>query len=351
MIYSQSYWNDVKKVILCIPNLEKLYNKTILIAGATGMICSSVAEIIFYLNKEIDSNIKMYFAARSKERIVKRFPNYIEGQDYFYINFDAVIPSEINLITDYIIYGASNADPAGYIKEPVETILSNIIGVNSLLQLASNNNACRFLFISSSEVYGNKAGNNPYKEDDYGFIDILNSRACYPNAKRTAETLCIAYAEEYNADVVIARPGHIYGGTISESDSRASAQFSRKAVSGDNIVMKSAGAQKRSYCYSLDCASAILSILLNGENRNAYNISNKNSIVTIREMAEELAKVSNTKIISTSPSEEEAKGYNMMINSALDSDKLESIGWRPCFDLNMGIKRTFDILKLQQSKV
>lgn len=116
----------------------------------------------------------------------------------------------------------------------------------------------RLLYVSSSEVYGNKTGNQPYKEKDYGYVDILNQRACYPSAKRAAETLCTAYGQEYGLDTVIVRPGHIYGPTITETDSRASAQFTQNAIEGEDIVMKSAGMQMRSYCYVLDCAYPIL---------------------------------------------------------------------------------------------
>ena len=59
--------------------------------------------------------------------------------------------------------------------------------------------------------------------------------------------------------------------------------------------MKSAGTQLRSYCYVLDCATAILTVLLNGESGEAYNVSNKNSVVTIREMAEAFAEVGGKK--------------------------------------------------------
>lgn len=117
-------------------------------------------------------------------------------------------------------------------------------------------------------------------------MDILNQRASYPSAKRASETLCIAYGIEYGVDTVIVRPGHIYGPSITESDSRASAQFTRNVVAGKDIVMKSAGTQVRSYCYTLDCASAVLTVLLNGQTGNAYNISNKNSICTISDIAQ-----------------------------------------------------------------
>ena len=70
---------------------------------------------------------------------------------------------------------------------------------------------------------------------------------------------------EYNLETVIVRPGHVYGPTQTEEDSRASAQFLRSAVNKTPIIMKSGGHQLRSYCHCFDCASAILTVLLIGK--------------------------------------------------------------------------------------
>lgn len=324
--------------------MKELHGKKILITGATGMICSTVAELLFEMNRKENAAITVILAGRSRERMEKRFEELSEGKDYIFAEFDATKECTLDMDVDYIIHGASNAYPGVYAKQPVETMIGNITGTNGLLILARDRKAKRFLFISSSEVYGLKEEARPYKEDDYGFIDILKSRACYPNAKRAAETLCASYIDEYNLDCVIVRPGHIYGPQITDSDNRASAQFTRKALSGENIVMKSAGTQMRSYCYTEDCARAILTVLTQGECGQAYNISNKNSVVSIRQVAEELAKCAGTKVVFENPSDEEAKGYNLMDNSALDATKLESLGWKAEYSLEDGVRKTLQVL-------
>ena len=338
--YCDEYWQDVKLVSEQIPNLKHLFGSSVLISGATGMICSSVTEILLYLNKMQDAHIQIILAGRSRERIKERFYCFEDGNDYIFIPYDATSSNPIDIKSDFIIHGASNADPGKFAIEPVETMLANIIGLNALLKSAIDNKAKRLLYISSSEVYGRKNERRPYRESDYGFVDILNPRASYPSSKRAAETLCSAYSAEYGLDTVIVRPGHIYGPTITESDSRASAQFTRKAKAGENIIMKSAGIQLRSYCYTLDCASAILTVLINGKCGDAYNISNSKSIVTIREMAEALAQVGGLKIIFENPSVLEQKSYNMMDNSSLDSKKLEMIGWSAISNMKDGALKT-----------
>lgn len=337
--YCNEYWQDVKNVVLNIPNIEYLREKSILITGATGLICSAVTELLFYLNSN-GFHMKIYLAGRNKKRIEERFYEFKEGTDYLFIEYDATKTMDIDLNADYIIHGASNANPAIFTEQPVETMLCNLIGLNNLLSLAVEKKYKRVLYISSSEIYGNISEVRPYRETDYGFIDILNMRASYPSSKRAAETMCISYNTEFDLDTVIVRPGHIYGPSITKTDSRASAEFTRNAVSGEDIIMKSEGRQLRSYCYSLDCASAILTVLINGEKNNAYNISNKNSVCTISDIADALANCVGKKVIFMNPTHKEQQGYNLMSNSSLDSQKLEQLGWQAMFPLIEGTERT-----------
>ena len=350
MQYTQEYWNDVASIINNIPNVERLYNKNILVTGATGMVCSTVIDVISWLNKKRNAQVHLILAGRSREKIEVRFKDVLGQDEYKFVKYDATKSQKLEFKVDYIIHGASNANPAIYAREPVETLLGNIIGLNSVLEIAKNNPDSRTLYISSSEVYGNRTdgSNEPYKEDDYGFVDILNPRACYPNGKRTAETLCATYRQEYGVDFVTVRLGHIYGPSITKADTRASAAFTRDVAEGRNIVMKSAGNQLRSYCYTLDCASAILAVLMNGKSGGAYNISNKDSIVSIRDMAEALAKAGNVKVVFENPSDAERKSYNLMNNSSLDSEKLEALGWRPTFGLVDGIERTLMFIETKK---
>ena len=336
-MYSPKLKENASKVIDNIPDIEKLFGKTIFITGGTGMICSAIADILFYLNDKKSAKINVIFAGRSRESVERRFPE----DKWDFVEFDATKPYDVKKEVDFVIHGASNADPSAVAKYPVETIISNTSGLNDVVK---NTTAERYLYISSSEVYGN-SDKAPYKEEDYGYVDILNMRACYPSSKRLAETLCASYVEEYGKDIVIVRPGHIYGPTISSRDSRASAQFSRMAVNGEDIVMKSAGTQLRSYTYVYDCASAILAVLLKGENKNAYNISNKDSICTIKDIAEALANAGGSKIVFEEPSDSEKKSYNLMSNSSLNSEKIEKLGWKAAFDLTTGVEQTIEVLR------
>lgn len=342
LLYTDEYWNDVDAVSKCIPNIDKLRGRTILITGATGMIGSAVVEILLHMNHTRNFHTKVILAGRSRSRIAKRFQLLVNNGDFSFLYYDA---DKGNLNTgtlkpDFIIHAASPADPHSFATKPVETMLANISGLVGLLDILKMNRSGRLLYLSSSEVYGKTGLSQPFSEGDYGYVDILNFRACYPSAKRAAETLCSSYRKEYGVDFVVARPGHVYGPSIKDDDSRVSAEFTRCAVNHRPLVLKSSGLQLRSYCYTLDCGSAILSILLNGYSGNAYNISNKYSIVTIRKLAELFSSSAHVPVIFKDSTNEEKKVFNMMDNSSLNSKQLENLGWKPCFDIQRGIIAT-----------
>lgn len=83
---------------------------------------------------------------------------------------------------------------------------------------------------------------------------------------------------------------------------------------------------------------------MNGESGNAYNISNPNSIATIREIAEAFAEAGGKKVVFELPTDAEKQGYNLMDNSSLTSKKLEALGWKGMFDLKTGVAHTLKCL-------
>lgn len=345
-IYKSKTWiKDLDLEISHLEELNKLNGKTIVITGSTGLICSAVADLLFRYNECYEGTINIVLAGRSNERVNDRFSRYV-GKNYFhFVHFDATDEGNGFLLeSDYIIHGASNASPNKIVEEPVETMTSNIIGLKKLLDCARINSICRVLYVSSSEVYGNKVDVAPFKEQDYGYIDLLNPRNSYSVAKRASETLCVSYSDEYNVDTVIVRPGHIYGPTSLPSDNRVSSIWPHSVVKGEPIIMKSDGSQIRSYCYCLDCAAAILKVLVLGEKQTAYNISNPNSIISIKEMAQLLVDSAGTDLIMEAPSDLEVKGFNPMSNSSLDSTSLIALGWQGLFDGQLGFSHTVQVL-------
>lgn len=347
MKYTDLYQEELHIICESI-DLTSMKGKSILITGCSGLIGSSVVDILIYANRYMETDIEIYLAALTREEIENRFAPFVNEPYLHYVHYNALKPVDFSFKADYVIHAASNAHPAAYAKEPVETLMANVNGIKELLDYARAVGSRRVLYISSSEVYGQKAhSEKPYCESDYGYVDILNPRACYPSGKRASETLCAAYTDEYQVDTVVVRPGHIYGPTMTPFDSRAASQFAREAAVGRNILMKSAGTQLRSYCYGADCASAILTVLLKGDSAEAYNISNPDSVISIRQLAQAYAEYAGCYVEFEAASDQEQQSFNMMDNSSLTSDKLEALGWKANFSLKEGVRRTIELLREQ----
>ena len=250
-------------------------------------------------------------------------------------------PLESNVQFDYIVHAASNANPKFYATQPVEVMKANIDGVANLIEYGLTHGMKRFLYVSSGEVYGEGDG-RVFTEDYSGYVDPAKPRSCYPSSKRAAETLCVSYAAEYGADVVIARPCHVYGPHFTEQDNRVYAQFIRNVLRGEDIVMKSTGEQFRSWCYVVDCASALLHILLKGGSGEAYNIADANSNISIRELAETIAKIGGKKVVIDMPDADEQKGFNVVTKSVFSTEKLELLGWRAQSNMLDGLSHAIE---------
>jgi nucleoside-diphosphate-sugar epimerase len=337
------YEEDIITVANYNIDWDRLNNKNILITGATGLIGSFLIDVLMFRNKHYGSQISIYAIGRNSIRAKNRFGMYWENPLFKFIEQDVVEKINLSENVDYIIHGASNAYPASFASDPVGTMKANIVGLFNLFDYGIEKKIKRVLYISSGEVYGEGTGND-FTESYSGYIDHLTPRSCYPASKRSAETLCISYSFQCDIDVVIVRPCHIYGPTITEADNRAFAQFIRDVLAKKDVILKSKGEQYRSYCYVADCVSALLVVLLDGKTRNAYNIANKDSNVTIAELAHYIASAGDRKVVFDIPTNEEKRGYSVISRAVLDSSKLEYLGWKAAYSLPEGIQRTIHIL-------
>lgn len=313
------------------------HNKSFLITGANGLIGSYLAE---YLHA-VGANV--YAMSRSIEKLEKRFG---KESGINLIEQDLNEPMAEDLKFDYIIHAASNSHPLAFSVDPVGTMKTNLLGTINLLECVRKNGG-KLLYLSTGEIYGNNT-DHEFTEDDLGEVDTKIARSCYPESKRAAETLCVSYSAQYGVKTNIARLCYVYGATITETNSRADAQFLRNALNGEDIVMKSKGLQRRTYCYIADCVSALLYILIHGENAGVYNIANPNSIVSVAEYAQTLANIAGVELKFELPDAVEAQGYSKQADSILSAQKLINLGWKPQFDLREGLEHTYFIKKGQE---
>lgn len=318
-----TYKEDIQNATKIDLPWGKLSGCNILITGATGLIGSCLVEVLME-RPQRDYNV--YAMGRNTERMNRLFERYNSVDGFHTLIADVTEPLSIEKDFHYVIHAASGAAPVEFFKRPVEVMKANILGVANMMEHGIKHEMQRFLYVSSGEVYGEGDG-RVFSEDYSGYVDCTSPRSCYPSSKRAAETLCASYAAEYGVDVVIARPCHTYGPNFTENDNRVYAQFIRNVLNGEDIVMKSTGEQFRSWCYVVDCVSALLYILLKGENGQAYNIADTGSNITIRELAEIVASIGEKSVVFDIPDIEEKKGYNPVSRSVYSVDKLKKLGW------------------------
>lgn len=329
---NQILLEDIKLFALNFKLSEQLRDKTFLITGATGLIGSVLVKCLLELNRQMQLGIKVIAVVRSLDKAQNVF-----ADDYSQINFRQLELSEITqehigCIVDYVVHLASPTASKFFVEHPVETLRTAVEGTTVILEFAKNAKVKSVVYASSLETYGSNHKDDWLKEDFQGYVNPTEVRSSYNIGKRTCECLCHAYAKEYGVNVMIARMTQTFGAGVEYNDGRVFAQFARKVIEGQNIELHTSGETCRMYCYTTDAVSAMLYLLLKGEKGEAYNIANKESYISIRDMANLVRDGFNPSIdVVITPKDNQ--GYAPETKLKLDTNKVENLGWRPRFDL------------------
>ncbi len=326
-----------------------LKRKRILIAGATGMLGRCLVDLIMYKNEHDGLACSIMALSRDEKKACKKFPRAYFDSGYFsYREFDICNPFDrkFNVAVEYVLNFASNTHPIEYATRPIETMVSNIYGTKNLLEFCSEQNKCRFVFLSSVEIYGENRGDKEFFDEQYmGYLDSNTLRAGYPESKRACEALCQAYQKEKGTDVVIVRFPRIFGPTMKEDDSKAIAQFIKRAVLGRDVVLKSDGSQYYSFLYVMDAVIGLLSVMLRGVCGEAYNVADISCDSTLKELAVECARIGKVQVTYELPNDVERSGCSVATKARLSGEKVRKLGWKPIFPLERGLEQTIDILR------
>lgn len=343
---SKLYKEDIQYVSQLDLPWDKLYGKSILISGATGLIGSFLVDVLMCKNQH-GLNCKVHALSRNAQKASARFSEWKDNPNLVFISYDINKPFVRDDIDnmDFVIHMASNTHPMQYSTEPISTITTNIIGLQNMLDFAVEHKAIRFVFTSSNEIYGENRGDVELFEEDYcGYINCNTLRAGYPESKRCGEALCQAYIAQRGLDVVIPRLTRSYGPTMIMNDTKAISQFIKKGIAGEDIVLKSKGTQYYSYTYVSDAVSGLLYVILKGETGETYNIADERSDIMLKDLAAAIADKSKVKVVFETPDSIEAAGYSKATKARLDGSKLKLIGWSAKYDIQQGIERTIGIL-------
>lgn len=322
-------------------NWHALSGKTLVVAGATGMIASYVSFLALYLKEHLSLNINLILLAKSQQKLERMYGSRLKHADVR-IHDICNSSSPTNRI-DYILHAAGDSSPEAIINDPVGIIRTNTEGTFQMLEWAREGGATKFVFLSTREVYGKVELSQAIRETDTGYLDPLNGRSCYPESKRMAEALLVAYSSQYGIPFNTLRIAHSYGpGMQLDRDGRVLADLMQAIVHGRDIQLKSDGQAIRAFCYITDTVEAIYRVMIDGSPNEAYNIANESEPVSILELAEILQLVSNCRVdVRTGADSEAGRRYTDYLRMPLDTSKLAQLGWMPKVALRDGLDRTF----------
>ncbi len=309
---------------------QDMKEKKILITGASGLIGRMLIMGLCVISKKYGLNLCIFAYVRKDDKIREILADEIKKEYVRIILGDVREEMKIHENVDYIIHGASMTASNMFIERPVEVIMTNILGTKSVMDLARMKKVSSIVFLSSMEAYGFTEKENILAEDKMEYLNPLKVRSCYPESKRMAENLCVSYFEQYHVPVKIIRLAQTFGYGIDKSDKRVFAEFADCVREKRDIHLLTNGESKRMYLDTIDAVTAILTILLKGENGAAYNAANKETYCSVKEMAELVAKnVAGGEIkVLFDENMNSAKKFPPSHRLFLDVSRLEDLGWR-----------------------
>lgn len=334
--------NDLINIFENVTDIEYYNEKSILITGCNGMLGKSLVDFFSFLITNHNFKIQIYALSRSSQRMKKNFKE-IWNESYFTPIIQDISDSfEFSYNFDLVFHAASNTNPTDLQERPVSVHKANTLGTIGLLDYITNSKntpKAKFVFFSTREIYGD-SDKEMLSESDYGVINPEVVRNSYPISKINAESLIRAYSSEFGLDYCIARIAHVYGPGMPLNDGRIMSDIIGDAALSNKIKLNSDGSTLRSVCYITDAITALLTIAsITGAN-STYNISNEYDPRTIYDIAQVASKIREipVEILNNVALTRSNTGYNNMRTGALDTSKLESLGWSPKITIEKGLE-------------
>jgi UDP-glucuronate decarboxylase len=220
-------------------------------------------------------------------------------------------------------------------KLRIKTLHSNSLGIINILELAKKYKA-KFLFTSSSVVYGPRREEDPYFKEDYqGKVNFVSPRACYDEGKRFAETACVTYREMYGLETKIVRIFRTYGPRMLLFDGQMVPDFVLQALNNKPLVIYGDEKFSSSFCYVTDMIEGLIKMMASRE-VGPINLGHPDKILMI-DIAKKILEKTNSKskIVFKDP-------LLFMTPLGLPDISLakEKLGWLPLVNLDQGLDET-----------
>lgn len=334
---------DIRQFADLFPLWTQLRGKTFLITGATGLIGSVMIRCLLELNRKYRLDIRVVAVVRNVEKAKQIYDGEFYSIECLQMQLSDIKPENIGGHIDFVVHLASPTIGTYMESHPVETFNFAYQSTYNLLTFANEAKVESMVYISSLEYYGQILDDHIVSEDMQGYLNPNSVRSSYSMGKRAAEFLCFAFAKEYSTPAKVARLTQTFGAGISENENRVFAQFARSVITDEDIVLHTTGESAKPYCYTTDCVSAILFILLCGKDGEVYNVANEETYITIKEMAEIVKKYFNPSI-NVRIIQNDNMGYAPVTKLNLSTDKLRSLGWQPKVGLREMYERLINYL-------
>jgi dTDP-glucose 4,6-dehydratase len=308
--------------------------KNILITGGAGFIGSNFVK---YILKNFDYKIinydKLTYAGNLENLTdIEKHPNYkfVKG-DICDKDFAEKTIKENNV--DTIINFAAESHVDRSILGAKDFIVTNVLGTQTLLDIAKSIGIEKYLQVSTDEVYGSLPEDK--KELKFTENTPITTNSPYSASKASADLLCNAYFHTHKLPVLITRCSNNYGPY--QFPEKLIPLMIAKALDGQKLPVYGDGKNVRDWLYVEDHCSAICGVLHKGKIGDVYNIGGNNEWYNIDIVKIILKLLGKTEDQITYV--KDRPGHDRRY--AIDSSKIQAeLGWKPAFKFEGGIDET-----------